>query len=198
MKKILTFFAVVAFVSVAQAATLNWMISQVQAPGTTSNASGYATYLFITQQSGNFGAGTTTVADVISFIKGGATEVTDTAGKVTSLVLGNDTIDVAASKTTSNGMITGGTGYNGGNYVAGDSLSAFAVILDGANIGAAQNYIVTSVESVTWAGSTGAQQLKFGSQAPVNGQERWTPVPEPSTAALALAGLALLLKRRRA
>lgn len=46
--------------------------------------------------------------------------------------------------------------------------------------------------SFTFSGST------VGESSKLSGGSGWTAVPEPSTAALALAGLALLLKRRKA
>ncbi len=50
-----------------------------------------------------------------------------------------------------------------------------------------------------WNGtlSTYTQNITVGNAMGASG-DKWTAVPEPSTAALALAGLALLLKRRKA
>ena len=193
MKKFLTFVALLAVAGATQAATLNWSINQIKVNGALLN--GGTAYLFILQQSGDFGATPTTVNAVKAFIEGGATVVKDDAGKAKALKLGNDTIDIAAEKATTSGAVAGATGYNGSAFVANDSLSAFAVIFDGA-YGTAQNYIVTGTADVSWTSSSGGKPLNFGSQA----DARWNPVavPEPATATLALAGLALLLKRRRA
>ena len=200
MKKLLTLAVVVATIGLAQAATLNWSAMQIYQPKknpTDANVAvnGGLALLFITEQSGDFGAGLTTIDDVVAFITGGATAVVnESTQKVTGLKKGNETIDVAASgATNASGLLSGATGYYG-NFGAGDSLKAFAVIFDGATLDTASNYIVTGIKEASWTSSTGAKTVTFGSQA----NATWTPVPEPSTAALALAGLALLLKRRKA
>ena len=196
MKKIMTSVAFLALASMVQAASLNWNITSVLDPDTGNKASGYAAYLFITEQSSNFGSNTTTLTDVETLIKTAGTQVvTDGEGKVTGIKNGTTTIDVAGTGATgASGGISGATGYNGNNFGAGDSLTAFAVIFDAADFANAKNYIVTSPKSAAWTSSTGSKMLGFGNQA----NNTWTPIPEPSTAALALAGLALLLKRRRA
>ena len=194
MKKLLVFAALIAALNSAQAASLNWSAMRIYEPGTTTGASDYVAYLFITAQSGNFGAGITTVDAVTDLIKSGAEVVTDDDGKATGLKKGTTIIDIAGSGVTSSGKLTGATGYNGNHFGENDSLSGFAVIFDAATLAAADHYIVTDVASVSWGSSTGAKSLGFGTQA----NATWTAVPEPSTAALALAGLALLLKRRKA
>ena len=192
MKKLLMIAAIAAFAGVAQAATLSWNANQLKIDGALAN--NVTAFMFITAQSDDFGAGTTSVADVIAAIEGGATLVTDSESiKATGLKYKNSTIDIAAVGTVKSGALSGATGYYG-SFVAGDSLSAFVVFFDNASYASAKNYAVTSVQDASWSGSTGAQTLRFGSQA----NATWTPVPEPSTAALALAGLALLLKRRKA
>ena len=178
MKKLLSLAAVFAVIGSASAASLNWNISTVYQPGTTTLAQGYTAYLFITEQSGAFGATVTTVDSVVSAIKAGD-DLTDY---------------IAATGTTSDkGLVSGATGYYN-SFGAGDSLTAFAVIVDASDYKSASNYIVTAAKSASWTSSTGAKMLAFGTQA----NATWTAVPEPSTAVLALAGLALLLKRRRA
>ena len=178
MKKILTLAAILAVAGVASAASLNWSVSNVYQPGTTTAASGYAAYLFITEQSGDFGAKTTTADSIVALMKSG-----------------DDISDyIAATGTTSDkGLISGATGYYA-NFGAGDSLTAFAVIVDAANYTSASNYIITAEKSASWTSSTGAKALAFGSQA----SQTWTSVPEPGTAALALLGVGMLIRRRRA
>ena len=179
MKKILAILAVFAISGVAPAATLNWTLSNIKTPTDNSVAgAGYAAYLFITEQSGDFGAKTTTSTEIESLIK--------SKGDLTDYI--------AATKTaTTAGSVTGATGYYG-NFGAGDSLTAFAVVFDSSNYADAKNYIITPTQSASWTSSTGFKNLVFGSQKDAT----WTAVPEPSTAVLALAGLALLLKRRKA
>ena len=178
MKKFLAMAAVLAAAGATSAASLNWNISAIYQPGTTTLASGYKAYLFITEQSGDFGATVTTADSVVEAMKSGA-DLTDY---------------IAATGTTSDkGMVSGATGYYGA-FGAGDSLTAFAVIVDAADYKSASNYIVTTEKSQSWTSSTGAKALAFGSQA----NATWVSVPEPATAALALLGLGLMIKRRKA
>ncbi len=178
MKKTILLAAILASINLAHGATLNWTAANIYQPGTTTASADYVGYLFIIDQSSDFGAKTTTVDNITSLISSH----------------GDFSEFVAATGKTVNGRLSGATGYNGTNFQAGDTLTAFAVIFDASDPSSAKNYIVTASKTASWRGSTGAQTLGFGSQA----NATWTPVPEPSTAVLALAGLALLLKRRRA
>ena len=137
---------------------------------------GGSAYLFITAQSSDFGAPVTTVDAITTLI--------ENDGDYASLAAGN-------VGTVRNGLVSGATGYYG-QFTTGDSLSAFAVIFDEAK----ENYIVTSTQNASWAGPTGAQTLRFGSQSGAT----WKPVsvPEPGIACMALLGLGMLIKRRRA
>ena len=204
MKKLLTFAILVAMTGFAQAATLNWSAANIYQPKekpTDSNVqlSGGLAYLFVTAQtetSGTFGSTVTTVDAVKTLIESGAEFYTEGTGKEAKNYLkkGDDKIQIAAiGATTSAGRLAGDTGYYG-NFGAGDALTAFAVVFDANTLAGASNYLVTSTQSQSWTSSTGAKTLTFGSQA----NATWTAVPEPSTAVLALAGLALLLKRRKA
>ena len=197
MKKILSSVILLALVSSSNAATLNWTGLNIYKPGsTTEKLDGGAVYLFITEQSSNFGAGVTTISDVKTLLEKSGTEVVKNDDqKVVGIKNGETTIDVAAAgASNSSGGFSGATGYNGTSFTGGNSLKAFAVILDAADFANAKNYMVTEERSASWTSSNGFKTLAFGSQA----NNTWTPVPEPSTAVLALAGLALLLKRRRA
>ena len=71
---------------------------------------------------------------------------------------------------------------------------------DGETIGGANNYIVSgTVSSDAYAGTdTPTSTGEFKNTTFENSSWKPIAVPEPSTAALALAGLALLLKRRKA
>ena len=178
MKKLIAIASALLVVGTCQAATLNWSMSNILDPVTKEKASGFAAYLFITQQSSDFGAKTTTVADIESLIK--------SKGDLSDYIAGT-------GSSNNSGMLNGATGYYG-NFGAGDSLTGFAVIFDAADAASAKHYIVTAEKSASWTSSTGMKTLGFGSQA----NATWTAVPEPSTAVLALAGLALLLKRRKA
>ncbi len=195
MKKLLTLAVIAVTTGIAQAASLSWMASQVYQSGTTTPVSGGLVYLFITEQSKDFGAGVTSVDDVIAFIKGGATVVTDeTSGKATALKKGEDQIGIAAEgATNTSGGFSGATGFYE-NFAAGDSLKAFAVVFDAATLATAENFIVTAEKEASWTSSAGAKTLLFGTQKDAT----WVAVPEPSVALMGLLGLGMLLKRRKA
>ena len=180
MKNIIAFFSAVVIASSASAASLNWTISSVL-NSSGEKAENYMAYLFITTQSSDFGAKTISVADCENLITSG----------------GDLSDYIAASKlTNANGGVTGATGYNGTSFAGGDSLTAFAVIFDASDYASASNYIITKTADASWSSATGAKNLVFGSQA----NATWSPtsVPEPGTAALALLGVGMLLKRRKA
>lgn len=93
------------------------------------------------------------------------------------------------------GAATGATGISSA-FADGDSVTGFAVILDG-SVDSYTNYIITDEKTATWTSSTGAKVLGFGSQASAT----WTAaaVPEPTSGLLMLLGVAgLALRRRRA
>ena len=176
MKKILA-LAVFAAMSISASATsLSWQIAGITSPaGVKQNL---AVYLFITEQSGDFGAQVTTVDTITSLIQ--------SKGDLTPYI-------AATGFSTAAGGVPAATGYNGNNFALGDTLSGFAVVFDAASPTAAQNFAMTTVKDVSF-GAQGASTLRFGTMKDAT----WTAVPEPSTAVLALAGLALLLKRRKA
>ena len=195
MKKLLTALVLVLTIGVANAASLNWVISGVNLPETTTPASGVAVYMFATAAGGNAlsfssGAEITTVDAVIASIQNGTF---NGSGAYVSSVL------------TSAGGTTAATGVSSA-FGAGDSLSAFAVIFDNADITKAENFMIAEnaagnqVLSASWTSSTGAKSLAWGSQA-TNGTE-WhaiVAVPEPTSGLLMLVGLTgLALRRRRA
>ena len=185
MKSSLLALAVVFAASLSQAASLNWSIMGVKSPADSSVAgSGYTAMLFMTAQNSsadgfeNFGKANTTLAKV--------TELAD-AGKFDDLAA----LAAATKETSTSGLISGATGYNGNNFAGGDSLTAFALIIDKDK----KNYFTTGSASATWTSATGSKQLSFGSQA--NATYKTFGVPEPATGALALAGIALLFRRRK-
>ena len=187
MKRLMVLLGVAAFAAGVQAASLNWAISSIaNSSDSSTKGSGYLAYLFITEQSGYFGAATTTAAAATEALTGGTF-----ASYVSSYAAGNP------GTVTALGMVSGATGYNGSNFAAGDSLSAFAVIIDSNSIDSFNNYIITDVKSVSWTSGTGSKALGFGSQASATYQP--ASVPEPTSGLLMLCGLAgLALRRKRA
>ena len=181
MKTSLLTLVAVLSASLAQSASLSWTISNV--PNQTE---GYTAMLFMLEQTSsadgfvNFGKANTTVAKV--------TELAD-AGKyddLAALAAANiDYTGAAANKPTN---------YNGSNFGNGDSVKAFALILDKDK----KNYFLTGEKSASWTSTTGAKTLLFGSQANATYKSFGSQtIPEPATGALALAGIALLFRRRK-
>lgn len=182
MKKILSIAMVMALTFMCRAASLNWTITAVYELGTETLATGYSAYLFISEQSSNWGAKTATIEEITALI--------ESKGDISDYV--------AASAETTNGRVPSATGYNGSNFAAGDSLTGFAVIFDASDYASAAHYLVTSEKSASWTSGTGAKSLGFGGQLATKDAASWTSVPEPGTAALALLGIGMLIRRRRA
>ena len=188
-KSILTLVAVLA-AGLSQAASLNWTIANIKTPADSSVAgSDYTVMLFLTAQASskegfeNFGKANTTLDKV--------TELAD-AGDFSSL----ESLAAAKASSTETGGVPAATGYNGNNFGSGDSLSGFAIIIDADQ----KNYFTTGIKSASWTSGTGAKALAFGSQANATYKSFGTSqpdIPEPATGALALAGVALLFRRRR-
>ena len=191
MKKLMTITAVLALSLATNAASLSWVVAGVNLPESTTTANGVAAYMFLTAASDNVlgyvdGSSLTTVDAVVSAIKGGTF---DGKGAFVSSTL------------NASGATTAATGIS--KFTAGDSLSAFAIIFDNADISKAENFMIaqnasgTEVLSASWTSSVGAQALAWGNQT-VNGTT-WQAIPEPTSGLLMLVGLAgLALRRRRA
>ena len=182
MKTILTSLFAVAFAVSAQSAAINWTVSQIKSSSDSTLAgSSYLGLFFI-------------VTDDV------------TMDSIESLLDDDKVADaVNLASYTANASAAGALSATKlGSYEAGTTVNAFTVILNAANADDATGYIVAGPLSRT-AGSTGNMAFSFGSQASntsystIGGSTPETPdVPEPATGALALAGVALLFKRRRA
>ena len=181
MTKLISLLVFLTLICFVRSATLNWSMSQIQNPGTSGNASGDLIYLFITDQSSDFGATTTSRDQIKALI--------ESRGDVSPYV--------AFSDVSANGTRTGITGYNKGGFKAGDSLSAFVVIFDSGTYEGATHFKITDVKSVSWQSAIGQQTLLFGSVKGID----WIPVsavPEPATGTLMIiSGAALFAGRRR-
>ena len=181
MTKLISLLVFLTLICFVRSASLNWSMSQIQNPGTSVNADGDLVYLFITEQSSDFGATTTSIDQIKTLI--------ESRGDVSPYV--------AISGVSVNGTRTGNTGYNNGGFKAGDSLLAFAVIFDSGTYKDATYFKITDLKTVTWSSDIGQKTLLFG---PVL-EKDWIPiaaVPEPATGTLMiLSGAALFAGRRR-
>lgn len=180
---------VVASAVCVHAASINWTISNVYSTSdATTKCTGYAAYLFVTDNSTNVsGIKTTTLAAVQTALGAG-----DTA-TLTSLAAANRTFD---------GSFTSQPTGISSDFSSG-SLSAFAVIFDAADAASASHYYLVNegaTKSVSFTSATGAKNLAFGTQATATqNAANWAAVPEPTSGLLMLLGMAgLALRRRRA
>ena len=191
MKKVLSLLAAFGLVASASAASLVWSVNAIAFNGATlksdTSLTAYLVYL------GNGGS----LADSY-----------DTATIASSL-----TTVSTASGTTSRGIAT--STYN--MTVDGDDWTVlngdvYGVLLSYADSASGKTYYNLASTTYTVSGiadersSLSNYTLTAASQnyttaddsSTIRAGGGWTAVPEPSTAALALAGLALLLKRRKA
>ena len=186
MKKLTCLLGVVAAACAVHGASLNWAVSQVQnSDGTSGATAGYRAYMFVTAATGN----------TMSFVPGASLT---TADAIQASIL-NGTFDASiayhSGLSTSVGAYTAATGVSQ-SFDAGDSITAFVVIFDGADYASANNYIITAERSTSWGAATGIKTLAYGSQA----NATWMPIsniPEPTSGLLMLVGLAGLALRRR-
>ena len=194
MKKLMIACVAVAMAAVAQAASINWTISNVYSPSDSTAkvaAGSMSAWLFVTANSTDVTTGipVTTLAAVQAVLD---------SGDLTGLA----TLSAAHGTNAAAGNITGATGLDG---FSSGSLTAFAVIVDSADLASAQNYVLASSgaeKTVTFTSATGIKSLAFGSQASITqaaGGWTSTAVPEPTSGLLLLLGMAgLALKRKHA
>ena len=191
MKKLLT-IAIFGMVLSTQAAQINWgLAGQVKYDGTLVGNGG-ATFTLV-----YLADATTWETAALDIAKGtsatGATTVSTKTTNAGSMSMQN------ASPWIFSWADDGVTDIPN-TKVANPSAFAFLVTTEHEGqtfYWASETYTVSDSDS-NWNGTsqTYTMNLTTANAMGANG-ENWTAVPEPSTAALALAGLALLLKRRR-
>ena len=177
MKKLMLMCVAVAVAAVAQAASINWTVSNVYVPGSTDKITtgSCMAYLFVTDNTTDVtGLTTTSLAAVQAVLNSG--DLTGLAG-------------LAAMTKANTAGASGLTGFSSG------SLSAFVVLIDSLNAATAGNYMITGEKSVSFTSATGAKTLIYGSQAGNTWQT--AAVPEPTSAMLLVLGVAALALRRK-
>lgn len=183
MKKLMLMCVAVAVAAVAQATSINWTVSNVCVPGSTTDkitAGSCMAYLFVTDNTTDVtGLTTTSLAAVQAVLNSG--DLTGLAG-----------LAALTKSNTAGGAWTGATGLEG---FSSGSLSAFVVLIDGLDPATAGNYMITDAKSVSFTSATGAKTLIYGSQAGNTWQT--AAVPEPTSAMLLVLGVAALALRRK-
>jgi hypothetical protein len=194
MKKLMIACFAMAIAAVAQAATVNWTITNVYSPSdSTSKAAvgSMSAWLFVTANSTDVTTGipVTTLAAVQTVLDSG-----DLTG-LSSLAAAHGTNAAAGGFSGATGL----TGFSSG------TLTAFAVVVDSTDLASAENYFLVgggATKDATFTSATGAKTMLWGSQASITqaaGGWTSTSVPEPTSGLLMLLGMAgLALRRKRA
>ncbi len=192
MKKLMIACIAVAIGAVAQAASINWTITNVYSPADSTAkiaANSMSGWLFVTANSTDVTTGipVTTMAAVQAVLD---------SGDLTGL----STLAAAHASNTAAGTIGGATGLTG---FSSGSLTAFAVVIDSTDLGTAEHYFLVSdgaTRSATFTSATGIKNLSWGDQTAITQDaSKWAAVPEPTSGLLLLLGMAgLALKRKHA
>ena len=174
MKKLIIAAAMVCAAAFAQAATVNWGISNVKAEGGASPTAGWAVMAFYTE----VGAGS------------GAIESAIAAGTAASLAFDVQELKVSMSK--------GKYGPADVTVAALDTsknYDLYFVVFNNSNPTAADKYVMSSALDLAYSSLDG----KYIGSANFSGATWTETVPEPTTGLLVLLGVAgLALRRRRA
>ncbi len=186
MKKTLAILAVALLATSTQAASIAWTLSNVAFNGSklTSVGEELTVSLFYLGNGGSiadsYTASEISSLNVVKTSSGTNTKSANTGSYVLSTT-SNSNGDVFGLLLT---YVTGGKTYY--------NIAATTYTLEGFTDD------TSSPEKYQIAASDMNYTVKDGTSSSVAKGGGWTAVPEPSTAALALAGLALLLKRRKA
>ena len=179
MKKLIIAAAIVCAAAFAQAATVNWGVTNVKADGGASPTAGWAVMAFYTE----VGAGSSAIEDAIA------------KGTASSLAFEERTLSVALG--------TGRVAAHDYNVAAISDTSKnydmYFVVFNDADATKATKYAIMNDPNKAYSGMDG----KYSSSANFSGAS-WSEVPapvipEPTTGLLVLLGVAgLALRRRRA
>ena len=197
MKKIIAMLAIASLAVSAQSAQINWGSSGALYNGAQqmSTANGYDSVGYLVYL-GTAGA----TWESSGFDPTAAISV---GGDVLAGPKADNVAGALAANVAPNWSFTPGVTTVGGDTIT-DGVSTFGIIFlsSGGAFGTTTHYFLSNefVFDTTPAAGQGtwlAGTSTFTYAAPVPSGSTWTPVPEPATAALALAGLAMLIRRRK-
>lgn len=189
MKKLMIACVAVAMAAVAQAASINWTITNIYSPADSSAkiaANSMSAWLFVT-------ANSTDVTTIKTTTMAAVQAVLD-SGDLTGL----STLAAAHASNTAAGTIGGATGLTG---FSSGTLTAFALVIDSTDLATANNYFLVSdgaTKDAVFTSATGVKMFGWGDQTSyTQGAGKWSAVPEPTSGLLLLLGMAgLALKRK--
>ena len=190
MKQILATLAVLASIS-SFGATVNWGIGASYFETTRiaqGAAKAYLVYLGTSSTWDAFGT-----ANIVEIAKNGSTEIASATSLANGGASGSLEMTVGSTYVLNGTSVTAPASSNFGLlYVKGTGDAAYynAGSIYSFSEDDTQHYNAT-LKTFTWKDDKIATN-------PSSSAQGWVAVPEPTTAALALAGLALLIKRRRA
>ena len=173
MKKIMIAAVTIALAVVAQAASIKWSANTIYTSAEGSTTKAGSTYLALC-----YIGDASDVDSVVALIKAGNE----------AAISGADT-----TKTLAGGLLSSSAV---GDYAAGETVSAFAIILDAKTVADANNYMVLAPQEYTFGNAGESKALAWGSQA-ANTWQSTAAVPEPTSGLLLLLGVAGLALRRR-
>ena len=199
MKKFIALFAIAALAVSAQAAQINWGSQGVVYNGaekmTTANGYTMTAYLVYLGTAAEGASWATSAFDPTAAVAVGGDVL---AGPNPGSIPGTVSLTGASYGFTDGAAV----GAGAGTMTSGQSTFGIIFLASGGGFAAQQHYFLSSTFvydtlDVTTPGVWTPVNSTYSYGATVGTGSVWTPVPEPATAALAIAGLAMLIRRRK-